>query len=193
MKSGYTVKVLTEAINEPIDLQLVKEQLRIDYDDEDSILSSYIRLARDEAEKITRRSIAVKTYELKLEKFPINDGVITLPYPPIKSITSITYKDYAGVVYTLSTDVYELDVDNGTVNLKYNQTYPTSVPLYPTNPITITYIAGYDEVPMMLKIGMAMLVGHFYENRESSADKAPQMLQLGHESLFTKYKAGWFL
>ena len=92
--------------------------------------------------------------------------------PPLVSVTKIEYYDTADVKYTLATSVYTADTISvpGLVHLKYNQSWPTETLLRDYNAICVTYVAGYTSaalVPQRIRQAMLMLIGHWFENRES--------------------------
>jgi uncharacterized phiE125 gp8 family phage protein len=95
-------------------------------------------------------------------------GVIELPMPVLQSVSSITYVDNDGVTQTLSTSVYDVDVDHfpGRVLLKYGQVWP--VTRVQRNAVTITLVAGYASpalVPADWKHALLLLIAHFYQHR----------------------------
>ncbi|MCK9569543.1 head-tail connector protein [Candidatus Pacearchaeota archaeon] len=58
----------------------------------------------------------------------------------------------------------------GRIVLAYGKSWPSTT-LRPVNGICVTYVAGYgysDEVPQAVKQAMKLLIGHWYENRETT-------------------------
>jgi len=156
--------------SEPITLTEAKAHLRVetDFTEDDTIIGTFISAARESCEARTGRQLVTATYALRLGGFPCGDS-IELPKPPLVSVSSITYVDTDGTTQTLSTDVYEVDpyTTPGRVVLKYAQVWPTT--RSQRNAVTITFVAGYEEVPTLLKQGMLMRIAHWYENREETA------------------------
>jgi len=162
---------------------------------EDTLLTMFIKAARGFCEKITRRAFATQTIEAYLDAFPAAN-YIELPCPPLQNVTSIKYKDSAGneTTMTVNTD-YLVDTDRniGRIVLPYAGTWPTAT-LWPVNPITIEYIAGYTAtnlIPDELKIAVLLLIGHLYEHREETVEKALQNIPFGVDSFLSLYRAGW--
>jgi hypothetical protein len=83
----------------------------------------------------------IRTSVLKLNSF----GRIDLPYPPVQSVSSITYVDTAGTTQTLASTVYTLynNGDYAYIDLAYNQQWPTTQALI-DEPITVTYVHGFS-------------------------------------------------
>lgn len=155
--------------SEPILLEEAKAHCNIetDFAEDDSLLDAFIAAARESCEAVTGRQLVQATYALRLSGFPCDD-VIELPKAPLVSVTSITYVDGDGDTQTLSTDVYEQDpyTTPGRVVLKYGEVWPTARDQ--RNAVTVTFVAGYEEVPKLLKQGMLMRIAHWNENREET-------------------------
>lgn len=165
------VKVATPPTVEPITLAEAKAQCRVDISDDDALIESLIGAAREYCEKLDWRAYLTQTLELWLEEWPCDDE-IELPRPPLQSVTSVKYYDTADAETTLSTAVYYVNTISqpGEVHLKYQQTWPTAI-LRDYNAICITYVAGWTSAALMpktIKQAMLLLIGHWYENRETA-------------------------
>lgn len=159
---------------EPVSLAEAKKHCNIEtaFTDDDTLINALIASARESCESMTRRQLIQAGFVLRLSGFPGCD-TIELPRPPLVSIESIQYVDGDGTLQTLSTDVYETDIYTtpGRAILKYGQVWP--VTREQRNAVVISYTAGYGEagsdVPALLRQGMLMRIGHWYENRENVA------------------------
>lgn len=156
--------------SEPISLDEAKAHCHIesDFTEDDTQVDAFIAAARESCEARTSRQLVEATWVLRLSGFPCGD-VLELPKPPLKSVTSVAYVDPDGTTQTLSTDVYEMDPHTtpGRIVLKYGQVWPSV--RCQRNAVIVTFVAGYTEVPKLLKQGMLMRIAHWYENREESA------------------------
>lgn len=162
-----------------VSLEAAKTQTRgLDDASEDALLQGLIAAAQEYAEAFTHRALMPQTWDLKLDSFcdpaAYEDGVIRLPKPPVSSVTSITYLDTAGVSQTLSTSIYTTDFPSGPtaqrarITEAYGQVFPVTQSTL--NAVTIRFVAGYTSarlVPYSIKQAMKLLVGHWYQNRES--------------------------
>lgn len=114
---------------------------------------------------------------------------LILPRPNLLAVTSITYVDAAGVTQTMDAADYVVGTDEtpGRISLAYNASWPTT--RAQAGAVVVTYRAGYydstpgedesDEeeaarlaaalaaVPARIKQAMALLVAHWFENREA--------------------------
>lgn len=161
---NYTLT--TAATTEPVTLADVLEHLRIDSRLENSYVADLIKAARHYVEQYTYRSLITQSWTATFDDFL----ALPLRFGDVSSLTSLTYVDTDGVTQTLSTSIYELARENGRqiVRMQYNQVWPARR-VHPDN-ITVVYVAGYGAaaaVPQAIKQAMLMLIGHWFENRET--------------------------
>lgn len=88
-------------------LDEAKNHLRVDLNDDDSLITLLITTARQKAEAFTRRSFITQTWELTVNRFK---DTIYLPRPDIQSISAVTLD---GIV--VDSSQYQADTDNGRV------------------------------------------------------------------------------
>lgn len=134
---------------EPVSLDEMKLHLRVDIDDDDTLITSIILAAREQVETVTQRQLVAATWKLYLDEFPCTSsvdvfgGVIRLGHSPVMLVDSIQYVDTNGVTQTLATSVYTVDVNTepARIVLAYNQVWPAT--RAQLNAVTITYISGH--------------------------------------------------
>lgn len=164
--------LITAPTVEPVSLAEARAHLRIDIDDDDTLISGLITAARSHLEGIARPKLAMinQTWDYIADSFPTGDTFEIRPYP-LQSITSIKYTDDDGVEATFSAANYQVDTSRqpGRLRLKSTASWP-SVVLREMNGLAIRFVAGYGatgaSVPMPLRQAILLLVGHWYENRE---------------------------
>jgi len=162
---------------------------------EDIFLTNLIKAGREFVEATQRRALMTQTWKLLLDEWP-GGNTLEVPLPPLQSITSIKYKDHTGNESTFSDSYYIVDTERqpGRIVLAYNQSWPSTTALYPSNPIYIEYVCGYgtspSAVPERTRLGLKMLIAHFYENREAVtfANIKPFELPLGVRALLYSKK-----
>lgn len=132
----------------PVSLDDLKEQVRVEHDDQERLLLTKIMAATDEAEQYLGAPIMARTFDLVLPAFPANDDCgIDLRNVPIRSITSITYYDGDGVSQTFAAENYYL-LSAGpfpAVHLVPFGTWPDTQER--RNAVTVRYVAGYAAKP----------------------------------------------
>lgn len=166
----------------------VKRHLRITDNDEDSLIRTLIGAATQHAEHVTNRQLVTATYIYTLQSW---SDIIRLPRPPLQNVSKVEYIDTDGVTQTLSTDVYAVytNEEPGYIALKYNQSWPSL--RTDTDPISITYVAGYEDVPEGIKAALKLHVGHLFEHRESvdiSSMARVTEVPMAYDSLIWGYK-----
>lgn len=171
----------TAPTDEPVTEIEAKHQIRLDEADDAPNLVNYIASARRYVEEQTRRQLVTATWKLKLDDFPISDAAvsrnypffgsdrrISLPRPPLQSVTEITYIDTAGVSQILAATVYDVDTfsEPGRIALAFDQQWP--VRRKQIDAVTIEFVCGYgavDAVPATFKQMVLLLVDHSWQQR----------------------------
>jgi uncharacterized phiE125 gp8 family phage protein len=137
---------------EPVQLDEVKEFLRVDYDADDVLLTSLITQSREIIERYLNISIPLST--LIVEASPRVE--LQLPYGPVLNIDSVTDRDGNDVYYEW----------NGFVITFEGNSFSPTQPERPAYVETITtYDSGYAIVPAGLKLAVMEVIAYLYENR----------------------------
>lgn len=179
------LKSVSAAVALPLSLSEAKLALRVDVPDDDALIADLIRAAADYVQDQTWSSLYMQTWELVLPGFPgcvayrdcacywhARPQAIRLPRPPAASIVAITYRDADGDAVVLDPGEYQLCTaeDGAWVVPAYGSQWPATN-LEAPEPVVIEYTAGYDgstrPFPMQAKQAVRLLVGHWYENRET--------------------------
>ena len=103
--------LVTPPAIEPVNLTQLKQQARIPYADNDSVLTLYISAARETIERYLRRALITQTWDITLDWGP---AWIELPKGNLQSITGVYYTGLDNVEYTVPTSVY---ISNNAQNL----------------------------------------------------------------------------
>lgn len=177
---------------EPVSLDEMKRHLRVDLDADDALIEDAITEARATLEIAMRRSFVTTYWTLGLDAFPSCPERLRLPRPPLQSVQAITYLDVEGATQTLSPTIYGIDTLNepGLVYLQPAQVWPSTYEV--PNAVQIAFVAGQDDVlyvPAGIKSAIKLLVGHLYEQREASAERALHAIPMGVERLVWLYRA----
>lgn len=172
-------QLVTAPAAEPLLTSEVKLHLRVDSSTEDALIAIYAAAARQAVEDECWVALYTQTWDYLLDAWPDGDA-IELPRPPLQSVTSITYRDSAGVTSTFAAANYHVDTkgDMGRIVLKYGLQWPTAT-LDAGSPIAIRFVAGYASaaaVPQLAKAAILLLTGELYQQREAAT--AGQLVQL---------------
>lgn len=154
---------------------------------EDALLEALITTAREWCEGYQNRAYISQTRELWLDDWPGAD-YIKIPLPPLQAVNSIKYYDTDDTAATMDTVDYFVDTKSepGRVSLAYSKSWPTTT-LRPINGVCVEFEAGYgdaaNDVPYRVKQAMLLLIGHLYEHREQSTEKALSEIPFGVKAL----------
>lgn len=140
----YSLSLVSPPQAEPIDLVEAKLHLKVEHTDDDELIKAMLGAARQQAEAFLNLSLVVQTFDLFLDAFPSDGGYSALKVPraPLVSVTHVKYTDSAGVVQTLATSKYTVDMRSrpGRIVPAYGESWPTTrdVP----NAVDIRFVAG---------------------------------------------------
>lgn len=182
-----TVSVVVVTPSAPsIDLDLVKAHLRVDHDDDDTLIQAYIDAACshiDGPHGWLDRAVWPQTLELRQNVFC---GPIRLPYGPATAVTSIKYVDPDGAEQTLSSADYVLTND-GAVDLAYDASWPNL--RGDAEGVRIRYVAGFVTLPSAIQSAVLLMVGDFYANRETVGEVTGQIqMSAGVQALLGPFR-----
>lgn len=144
---------------------IVKAALRVEVgnDDELMLVEAYRRAAVDWVERYTAQSMIERAWVASFGGF---DGRLRLPRGPVSAVTSVGYRDSAGVGQVLAGAGWRL---------AGNELWPGIGTAWPAalcgaGSVTVTFTAGFadaaTEVPTLVT-AMLLAIGHWFRNREA--------------------------
>lgn len=160
-----SLRVLTAATVEPVTLEEAKLHLRVDGDDDDTLIEALIAASRDYCERFTGLALSEQTLEFTVDA---SDEVF-LPLAPVTSITSVTsLVDNVETVLVDATD-YWANIDCLPAQIKLFDAY--------VGVLKIVYTSAPDSVPPLVKSALLLKLGMLYsdrggENTNEYADEA---------------------
>lgn len=147
-----------------LSLEIVKQHLRIDDDEEDSLIAGLIMAAEDHVERATGLVLERRVVVEVIQGF---GGKIRAW--PIISVDGLCYVDGAGRDQTVPADGFRLIAAARPARIK-NANAPWPVLGRLNGAVTVTMTAGFEnsaDVPAGVIQAVKMIVGHFYRNREA--------------------------
>jgi uncharacterized phiE125 gp8 family phage protein len=179
----------------PISVAEVKEQLRIEHSDDDDLIYRLISaaVAFTDVQGALGKAIITQTWR---QWVSANPGEVYLMVKPVQSLTAVKYYDTNGALQTATLADYETF---GTANSRYVK--PASGKTWPTtqarpDAIALEYTTGYgasaSAVPETIRHGLMMLIGHWYENRESSTTDRLESVPFGFAEMIGSERATWY-
>jgi uncharacterized phiE125 gp8 family phage protein len=183
-----TYALITPPIAEALSLADVKAHLRIDNPDEDELLESLIRTAREHLERVSGLALISQGLRLYLDAWP-EDGIVPIARGPVQAVVEIRVFDAVGDETPVSLDGHVLDGDARPARL-FLRNRP--IPGEPLNGIEIDFTAGFGDagldVPDTLKRAMLTHIAAMHEFRGAvtPADQ-PAVIPEGYDRLIAPF------
>lgn len=213
----YTLS-LVSAGGAVLELADVKAHLRVDFPDDDALITSYMASAQalmDGRDGRLGRALLAQQWQMQQDRFPrpyrrwhpTNADIarrssleVRIPLPPLQTIQSVGYVDENSVSQTLDPSLYRV-VNGGGGFSSIVPTAGTSWPPTAHEPdaVTIDFTCGYETVEALnierpgIAQAMLLLIGVWYENRTALSDSSvTAVLPFGFEQLIAQHRASWF-
>lgn len=157
------LKVTTAPTSTPVSVSDVKQYCDYDDNDRDGQFLSWLKTATELVEHDTERAFLTQTRTAYMPYFP---RVIHLQVAPVTAV-SIAYLDVDGASQTLSTSIYQTDLNSTPVRIRedYAQVWPDTE-CDTENAVTITVTCGYgtaDSVPERAKEAIRLVVKRMFD------------------------------
>lgn len=172
-------RVTTQPVIEPITVEYLKLFARVDGDEEDELLASFIKTARTMMEQYLGRALIHQTITLNMDHWP--GMIINLPRPPLISITSVNTLDEDDTATEYDSSYYYAITTSepGQLVIRMGYTPPiNSAREY--GGYQVVYLAGYGSgttsVPQPIRDGIAIWATDIYDNRKMS-DEPPEYVK----------------
>jgi uncharacterized phiE125 gp8 family phage protein len=172
----------------PITLDVVRQHLRIDNTDEDSLLRLMIDAAARHVQEYQWSQLCTATFQQNEDRFGGWTSRIQLRRNPVISgSVSIIYMDTGGSLQTLLSTLYRVDTNSKPARLvpEYAQVWPLTRGLI--DDVRITFNAGWGPdsttVPTDTQLALLQLIGHWYWHRECVVGFVPNDIQFSTKAL----------
>jgi uncharacterized phiE125 gp8 family phage protein len=176
MYNDGNIKVNTYPASNCLTVDQLKAHLRVDFDDEDTLLLSIIQAAELFVQKHTGRFIMTHTIDQSNDDW--QGGYIELLGMPLRSITHIKYIDVDDVEQTLSTDDYYINDVRSPALIQLKSTPPQIANR--VGAVRLRYDVGHSQssdVPANIKQAILQLCADMYERREARIHEKPTTVE----------------
>lgn len=164
-----TLVLLQPPTAEPVTLADTKLFLRVDHDDEDTLISTLIAAARLHVEAATSRVLMSQSWRYIRDDWP-RGGILDLPLSPLQSVDEVIVLDLDGNPETIAPTDYLTDIAGSPTRIAFRGGYRPPHPGQMINGIEIDVTAGYgdtpEDVPAPIRAAILQLVSHWYDRRE---------------------------
>ncbi|KRB50165.1 hypothetical protein ASE04_16500 [Rhizobium sp. Root708] len=183
-----TYAPITPPVAEALTLAEVKAHLRLDDGNEDGMLTSLIRVAREHLERTTGLCLITQVWRLHLESIP-EDRVIQIAKGPVQAIESLSIYDGTGEELELPVTGHVLDGNARPARLVLDRSMNPAIAV---NGIEIDFSAGFGEsgaeVPDTLKRAMLMHIAQMFAFRGALAvEDQPADIPVGYDRLVAPF------
>jgi uncharacterized phiE125 gp8 family phage protein len=184
-----TYALITPPAAEPLTLAEVKAHLRLDGGDEDPLLTSLIRTAREHLERETGLCLITQSWRFYLDDWP-GDDIIRIAKSPVQVIQNARVFDADGNAVDVSLEDHLLDAEGRPARFWLKR---PRRPGQPINGIAIDFSAGFGQagtdVPDGLKRAMLLHIGHMFAFRGVlSPDQQPAGIPDSYERLTAPFR-----
>jgi uncharacterized phiE125 gp8 family phage protein len=170
---GYLIsKTITSAPSvEPVTAAEVKLFSKIDFSDDDTLLTIQIKSAREMVEQYLNKALITQTITAYWRNY---DNRVYLPYGPHQSVTSVTRKRRAESAllvedtdyYVMGYDTYSLDLEPSGVMNPRGTSKNEAMSAWD---LEVVYVAGYGaastDIPQPIKEAILKTVETNYDHR----------------------------
>ncbi|MEJ8573127.1 head-tail connector protein [Microbaculum marinum] len=174
-----TLTLVTPPAAEPLSRADAKAFLRLEHDDEDTLVDTLIAAARLHVEAAIRRVLVSQTWRLTLDGWPPpspGGRIVEMPLSPVISVDTVTVYDAEAVPAVLADTAYVADLSSWPARILMREGTAPVAPGAPIAGIEVVFTAGYGEasdVPAPIVQAIRLLVAHWYEIREPVAFGGP--------------------
>jgi uncharacterized phiE125 gp8 family phage protein len=181
------LKEVTPAAGNVVLLEEVKDQLRVEHNEHDVMLTNYIRAAQSVAEsRLNGRKLLTQTWDWLIDSFPIGSwswsiprwdpsiAPLRVPLSPLQSVTHIKYYDEANAQQTWLSTNYEIDAASMRPRISpvSGKTWPTTYDRQQC--VEVRIVVGYgaaSSVPEPIRLWIMAAVAEAYKTPELTVEK----------------------
>ena len=192
----HRIVLVTPPAAEPLTLSEVKAQLRVEHNDDDTLIARLIQTAVDYIDVVGTLGKAMISQTWG-EWIAPNPSTVLLSLGPVQSVSAIKFYDTDNVLQTATlSDFFVLGTKGKTIiRPKPSKAWPTTFDR--DDAIKIEYVIGFggspSDVPQTVRHGLMMLVAHWYENRENELiGTSSKTLPHGFEALMDYERGSWY-
>lgn len=192
-----SLRVATAPKTEPIVLSVMRQHLRVDANDEDTLIQGYATVAREWAESWLNRALVTQQLVFTLKRqspepdwwhgrwpYAHRRATLELPRPPVQSVQSVVFRDDVGADVTIDPANWLLDQELEPARLRIDWAAVSAAQVlagapiqWPLQHLQVSFTAGYgdagDAVPGVIKQGIMLLTGFLYEHRGDAGGDMP--------------------
>jgi uncharacterized phiE125 gp8 family phage protein len=162
----------------------LKEHLRVDHSDEDTLIEAYRDAAIKWVEDYCNTRLGDVTAVYHMDAF----HTTTIPVAPVSAISSVTYLDQAGDSQTLGTGYYWFDLKRQPARITFDNAPDVFDDTY--NAVQVNMTIGYAEasIPTPIVHAVRLMAANLYEQRQPVTHSQMYEVPMGLHSILSPYR-----
>jgi len=192
----HTLELLDAPATTPITLAEVKDQLRVEGSDDDTLLTRLIdvAVAYTDVKGALGQAMITQKWGQWVNSTP--PQTVSLILGPTTGVTAVKYYDTDGVLQTDTLSNYQVTGTEFATIIGPKTGFSWPVTQDRSDAIRIEYEIGYGaattDVPQTIRHALMLLVGHWYDTRENTQMDELSNIPFGFESLLNMHRNCWY-
>jgi uncharacterized phiE125 gp8 family phage protein len=190
------LELLEAPATTPVSLAEVRRQLRIEHEDDDLLLVRLINVAVAYTDVKGALGHAMISQKWGQWVTSTPEQAVKLTLGPVISVDAVKYYDTDGNLQTDTLSNYEIYGTQFAKTIGPKEGFNWPVAEDRSDAIRIEYTIGYgtsaSDVPDTLRHAMMMLIGHWYENRETTMMDELSNIPYGFDALMDMHRRCWY-
>lgn len=190
------LELLEAPATTPVTLTEVKDQLRVEHTDDDTLINRLISVAvaYTDVQGALGHAMISQKWGQWVDSTP--PASVKLILGPVIQVNAIKYYDTNGDLQTDTLTNYEVLGTSFATTVGPKEGFAWPVTQDRSDAIRIEYTIGYGEttadIPQTLRHALMMLIGHWYDNRETTMMDELSNVPYGFDALMDMHRRCWY-
>ena len=190
------LELLEAPATTPVTLTEVKDQLRVEHTDDDTLINRLISVAvaYTDVQGALGHAMITQKWGQWVDSTP--PQTVKLLLGPLIAVTAVKYYDANGTLQTDTLSNYEIFGTEFSSTIGPKEGFAWPVTQDRPDAIRIEYTIGYGsattDIPETLRHALMMLIGHWYDNRETTMMDELSNVPYGFDALMDMHRRAWY-